>query len=138
MEIKTKLSIGDSMFIITKTEYNKPIVCDACGGDGFIKLRNLDEIECPKCYGKTYLENKGIESWKIFDDRRPDSFLHVCGRLVGKIDIEVSKDGRKKELDIKIKYTPKGICNYFYETEVFKTEEAALIECNKRNAALVN
>lgn len=136
MEIKTKLSIGDTMYVIEKTEYDKPITCVSCNGIGNIRLASGNEHYCPDCLGKGYFENKVTEAWRIFDDRRPDSVFSMYGRPVGEIRAEVTKDGRKKSESIKIMYFPKGMGNYFYEENVFGSVKEAQEECDKRNSAL--
>lgn len=133
MEIKTKLSIGDPMYIIEASEYDKPITCSGCGGTGKINLQNGKQYKCPECYGRGYFENKVKKEWRIFDDRTPDSLLHIYGRPVGEIKVEVHQDGRKKNPTIKTIYTPRGVGNFFYEENVFPTIEDAQTECDKRN-----
>lgn len=137
MEIRTKLSIGDTMYIIEKTEYDKPITCVSCNGTGNIRLASGNEHYCPDCNGRGYNENRTTKAWRVLDDRRPDSLFHLYGLPVGKISVEAFKqDGRRKECTTKIAYYPKGTGNFFYEENVFGSEKEAQEECDRRNLAL--
>lgn len=123
MDIKTKLNVGDTLFVISEIMSTKKEECKACRGKGKIILEDKKEYECPSCNGQGHhLKNK-IKEWQVLGG-------YFEGTPVGKIGVEIS--GRKKQ-SIKIHYFPKGMGNYFYEENCFASLKEAQGECNQRN-----
>lgn len=134
MEIKTKLNIGDDMYFIRKAEGIKKNPCPSCHGTGKVTLESGKTFNCPECYGDGYFEERTTKQWRPCDDR--ESIIHMYGQPVGKIEISITKDGRKKNPDIDIVYIPKGFGNFFYEKDVFASHAEAQAECDRRNKEL--
>lgn len=134
MEIKTKLNIGDKMYFIHKIEGVEINSCISCNGTGKITLASGKTFNCPECYGEGHFKKITTKQWRPLDDR--NNVISMYGQPVGKIEISITKDGRKKNPDIDIKYTPKGFGNFFQEEDVFASHEEAQAECDRRNKAL--
>ena len=126
MSIETRLNIGDKMFIIEKYSEEGFIPCDACNATGLINL-NSERYNCPKCYGRKGEKEYLTKQWNVFTHAEYGSKYEK----VGKINIEI--EGK----NMKVKYSPKGMGNFYYEENVFKTREEAQSECDKRNQELV-
>jgi len=123
MNIKTKLSIGDNIFIIWRNTNTVYEACSVCNGSTKVVINNKN-YECPECYGNG---NKTIyepQCWRLANSDN----LPVPTSKVRKINIEIIK----KKIDIT--YYPWGESgNYFYEKDCFATLKEAENECIKRN-----
>ena len=121
MEVKTKLSIGDKIFVIWRTTNTVLETCSVCNGSKNVML-NDKKYDCPECYEDGYKTIYEPQCWRVAEsDKLPVS-------KVRKINVEVIKK------EIKITYYPWGESgNYFYEKDCFATEKEALVECDKRN-----
>jgi len=121
MDINTKLSIGEYIFIIWQNTEEKTVTCDVCKGECEINISEKKFI-CPECYGsgtRTIIEP---QCWRIAENK------YTSFNKIHRIDIEVTKK------ETKIAYFPWGNSgNYFYEKDCFKTLEEAQNECDDRN-----
>jgi len=131
VDIKTKLNLGDQFFYIGYNTFTGKEHCKACDGDGKVFYKDDSSDECPRCYGKGYLETYGKENWHVLNND-PSEWDYM--RPVGKIGVEI--EGGKRKQSIKVTYTPKGMGNYYYEENCFATLDEATQECIRRNGAL--
>lgn len=123
MEIKTKLSIGDKIFVIWRNTNTIQKTCSVCNGSKNVFL-NDKEYECPECYGDGYKTIYEPQCWRVADG----DIIPVSNSKVRKINVEVIK----KKVDIT--YYPWGESgNYFHEKDCFATLKEAENECDKRN-----
>ena len=136
MEVKTKLSIGDPMYVIKQGKHTTVVDCISCDGTGKIQLKSGKNFTCPECSGRGYLSEEKSNGWHLYDDRNIDPIFHMCGRPVGRIEIAIKQATKKNELETTVRYYPHGYGNFFFEENVFKSEEEAWEECSRRNALL--
>lgn len=123
MEIKTKLSIGDKIFVIWRNTNTVHKTCPVCNGNKEVLL-NDKRYECPECYGAGYGVVFEPECWRVADGDN----IPVLNSKVRKINVEVIKK------QLKITYYPWGESgNYFHEKDCFATLKDAENECDKRN-----
>jgi len=124
MDIKTKLAIGERVFVIWQNTNAIHEICLVCNGKKQISLNN-NEYECPECYGDGYKVKYEPECWRVAQND------YATGK-VRRIDIEITKKG------MEINYFPWGESgNYFKEENCFKTLKEAMDECEKRNKSEV-
>jgi len=122
MEIKTKLSIGDDIFVIQENIKTVKKVCEVCNGEKNIILYDK-KYECPECRGHGIKIEYGSRSWMVAETKYTSK-----KDKIKRIDIEVT------EAKIKTAYFPWGTSgNYFYEEDCFVTLKEAQAECERRN-----
>lgn len=138
MKLESKYEMGQELFhIIQATVKLPPVQCDACDGNGDVRLRG-ETYACPNCNGRKQIQKTG-HGW----------ITSASGR-VGKIDIEhfgltkwtgeTGYDFDDLELGTPItivKYmldsTGIGSGSVYSEPMLFPSREAAQAECDRRN-----
>lgn len=124
MEIKTKLSIGDPIVVISLLTNEIKETCIVCKGEKEINLEGY-YYTCPKCHGDGFKRNYEPKCWRIWES----SFAQTPSK-VKKISIEIIT---KNKIDVC--YFPWGTSgNFFHEQDCFKTIKEAQAECDRRNA----
>ena len=139
MDIKTKYSLNDTVYLIR----NSPIVhyekCTACSGDGDITLNDGRSRLCPECYGKKKFQRNGANRWQIVGSLRigqvraeitniqPDGMFDNVGGY--------SEGCTAAEFQYMAYETGRGSGSIYYERDLLPTHEEAGIECEKRNEA---
>lgn len=113
MEIKTKYSINDLLYIIEKEKYEKK--CEYCNGRGVVKIKEKN-FDCPNCNGKGKTEEES--KWDVVDCQSPE-----------KIHIDAD------DVDIQVYYVFRwGDCpEYIKEEDCFSNRKEAFKECKRRN-----
>jgi len=133
MEIKTKFSLNDKVFVIHKTVTSRFITCKACNGQGRI-IQNGCEFLCASCQ----------YSGGRYEDVSPKWQIAFENTKVGKVYVEmyyekyykINPKTRDREIKYMVEASGIGTGTLWMENEVFATEEEALEECKKRNAIL--
>lgn len=118
MEIKTKFSNGDKVWIIQKDNYVYED-CNICENTGAVKIKG-EEFLCPQCQGERKKINKVY--WQV--DNEP--------RTIHKVIIVKFEDRPTK---VSYFYLHKSKC-YIIEIQekyCFATQAEAQEECNRRN-----
>jgi hypothetical protein len=130
MNIETKFSLGDRVFIIQKQGKEEWIPCAACKGKGGVIIEDT-HFTCTSCYGKKGRNDWSFNEWSVaFRNTR-----------VGKVYIEkyfeeyYQKNPQYRDKEIKYMVTATGVGDgsIWYEQDIFKTLKEAEEECNKRN-----
>lgn len=138
MEIQTKYSNDDIVWLIVQQKGKQFISCSFCLGTGNIKGNDGTERTCPDCYG-----HKGKTEWL-------DIKWQVKGPLtIGRTGVEITGESKGFDPDSifdnygpqKYGYKEEYMCQEtgigsgkLYEVEcLFPSREEAQNECNKRN-----
>lgn len=114
MEIKTKYSIKDLLYIIEEEKYETE--CVYCNGTGVVKIKGK-KFDCPNCDGKGKTET--AVKWIVGDAQYPD-----------RISIEV-EEGEKPRISYVFKCG--DFPRYYDESDCFPSRAKAQAECNRRN-----
>jgi hypothetical protein len=130
MNIKTKFSLGDRVFIIQKQGKKEWIPCAACKGKGGVVVE-YTQFTCTSCWGKNGRYGWSFEEWAVV----------YRNTEVGKVSIEKYSEEyyqqnpayRDKEIKYMVTATGIGSGSIWYEQDIFKTLKEAEEECNKRN-----
>ena len=137
MDIKTKYSLNDTVYLIR----NKPLVhfekCGACSGDGVVVLNDEKTRTCPECYGRKGFSRNGPDKWQIEGSLR-------IGQVRAKIT-NIKSDGMfdnvgdysegctESEIEYMAYETGVGSGTIHDESNLFPTYEEAESECANRN-----
>ena len=142
MDIKTKFSINQKVFIIHQDYAKKWVTCGFCGGKGNIIGVNGSDHSCPECWGDGGKNQVIGLAWMPMGE-------FTIGRVQTTI-INITSDGMfdnighyvegedKQETDYMVYEKGVGSGYVFKEHDVFASLEEANTECAKRNAVLVS
>lgn len=142
MEILTKFSIGDEVFIITSGEAYRLINCVTCQRSGKVIIDAASFI-CPACQGRSAHRRYAGQRW----------YVGYMKARVGKITVEAEIDeswrrsshGSRPDFayeshGLKVSYmcdqTGIGSGTCWEESRLFKTLPEAVEECARRNSGL--
>lgn len=137
MELKTKYSINDTVYLIRKDRKQVVENCPACVGTGSVQLADKIIRTCPECYGRctktTYLELE----WQVKNTL-----------TIGKVTASITnfektgyfdnygehKEGANEQDNQYMAYeTGIGSGAVYYEHDIYPTMAAAMLECETRN-----
>lgn len=129
MKYTTKFSHGDEVFVISTKPVSRKIQCDTCQCTGKVELKG-HSFDCPNCKGACLRSEYVGTFW----------FISMCS-IVAKISIEhlwskyvLSRDTNQIQIKYMLEATGAPSGTVYQETDLFKTRELAVKECNKRNA----
>lgn len=117
MTIKTKFDLGEDVYVIKREKIDTSYECNICEGKGLIYFKG-EKLECPKCSGSGsvgILDNDMYE-WRV-------KFTEVY-----RVAPAITKGGQLNKYSV--------LCDFGYvilEDYIYKTEEDAIIECQKMN-----
>lgn len=131
MNIQTKFSLNDFVYVITQGGYDAFIPCETCGGTGKVELIGAKEqkkINCPDCYGR-----KGSKKWV-----QTKWIAETCGKI-GKIEAQFYADEYKRENEIRYMLDSTGVGSgtCWKEERLFLSFEDAQNECERLNSVNV-
>jgi RecJ-like exonuclease len=130
MNIKTKFSLGDRVFIIQKYNKEEWVPCESCKGKGGVIVED-NYFQCTDCRGSGGKTHWLPDKWKV-------SYKNT---KIGKIAVEkyseeyYEQNPQYRKLEVRYMVTATGIGSgtVWYELDVFKTLQEAEAECNRRN-----
>lgn len=117
MQIKTKFDLNEDVYVIKRVKVDTSYKCNICEGKGLIYFKG-EKLECPKCKGVGIINN-------------PNNYMYewqVKSTKIYRVNPEVTKDCQIDRYSV--------LCSYGYATDedyIYKTEEDAIIECQKMN-----
>ena len=126
MNIQTKFSLNDFVYVITQGGYNAFIPCETCNGEGKVELVNSGKkISCPDCYGR-----KGNRQWV-----QTKWVAETYGKI-GKIDVQFYADDYERENKIRYMLDSTGVGSgtCWKEEHLFLSFEDAQNECERLNS----
>lgn len=126
MNIQTKFSLNDFVYVITQGGYDAFIPCETCFGAGKVELVNSGKkINCPDCYGR-----KGSRKWV------QTKWICETSGTIGKVEVQYYAAEYKRENEIRymIDSTGVGSGHCWKEQNLFLSLEDAKKECERLNS----
>ena len=80
MQITTKFSPGDTVWLIVDDRELVFVTCAFCAGEGNIKGANQQSVLCPECYGKTGKTEYRDTKW----------LLRLEAMTVGRVEVRIT------------------------------------------------
>lgn len=131
MEIKTKFSIGDFVYVIKKFGENKYMGCKACNGKGGI-YNEGNYFKCNTCYGSGGKYVWVAESWKVA--YKKTKVGKICVEIYNKKYYKDNPERKDREICYMVEATGVGSGTIWPENQIFKTLQEAEKECEIRNS----
>lgn len=139
MKFESKFNIGDKVYLIRNKAERRFVECKACAGSGKLDGKDGIKYDCSLCHGRCGNYEYGNIKWVV----------EIHNLTIGKIDISFTcstgiegmiGNNYKSQKEYKERYMCEetGIGNgAVYDFEyLFKSEEDAQEECDRRNEAI--
>ena len=138
MEINTKYSNGDKVWLIRQTSKNEWVLCTFCGGIG--KVSGLDgrEGSCPECYGRKGKSKYIKQEWQVVEHLTiGQAGVKIRGKSEGVWGHSEFSNMGPQEYEREEEYmcieTGIGSGNVYKVDLLYPLESLAQIECDRRN-----
>lgn len=134
MQYDTKFSLGDHVWGVNSSDFNRIVRCKPCANTGKINIGGEDLI-CPKCSGRcTHTQYAGQKF-----------YISEFDAVIGKVGIEHTdslysrwnSDGLTLRVTYMISNTGIGSGQVWSEDRLFPSEEEADTFCRQRNGDLL-
>ena len=131
MEIKTKLDIGDKLYIIKEQSAYKKEICPMCDGEGFVYLTSPlntnkpdwnDKMRCPNCSGNKIVRGDKVSAFSYEEKVIVGFKISVKEKSGVHISYRVKEDNHEGERSY-----PE------YSNMIFTSEEDARAACEYLN-----
>lgn len=140
MTIQTKYSLGDNVFAVSETSFQRIVRCKACANTGKIQIQDESFI-CPKCEGKASHPVWEGRKHYIVDDGEVGKidFAIIAGKWAASNNNYSWEEGTHADVT-EIRYmlscTGVGSGTLWDEDMLFPSREEAQAFCDAKNAKL--
>ena len=118
MNISTKYSVGERLYLLEMSTIPYSQQCDCCDGERKVRIKDM-LYSCPKCQGKGKTNTLFAKQWKVRTDEVTVAAVVTCTDSTGTETQYVMKELPYEKID---------------ESNLFVSAEEALKACTNRNA----
>ena len=140
MEIVTKYSLNDKVWLIRHKREQVKTPCATCNGSGLVIINKTPERSCPDCYGRLYDTEWKDVAWNIETQMTIGQINYEIWSILKTDAFDNMGVYNPDLIETEIKYmcyeTGIGSGTLYKETDLFCTEEEAESECLTRNTKM--